>query len=390
MLNIILFGPPGSGKGTQSQLLQQQYQLNYISTGEALRHEIKTQSQLGIKAKAVIESGGLVDDEIIVQIIRNNLQSGMQGDGFLFDGFPRTYVQAYILDGLFTRLHTNLSKIFILDVPDEICHQRLLQRANEQNRSDDKEDVIRKRLEEYHQKTKPLLEFYQSTGKVVKIDGLGSEQEVFARINDHISAELKQKPVNIILFGYPGAGRGTQATKLAERFNLQVLSTGQLLQKSIEQNTPLSSKIKPFLEKGLLVPDELVIRLIEKELLNKDRPQRGFIFKGYPRTFVQAYILDGILKKTGQSVNCVVNLQTPMLELVKRLDARAHTKEKMPYDGNAASIVARLEEHAHRTEPVLEYYAQQGLVINVDGDGSVDEVFKRLQEPVLKTLGGLR
>lgn len=390
MLNIILFGPPGSGKGTQSKLLQQQYQLNYISTGEALRKEMKAASLLGQKAKAVIEAGGLVDDEIIVQIIRNNLQSGMEGDGFLFDGFPRTYVQAYILDGLFTRLHTSLSKIFILDVPDAVCHQRLLQRAQEQNRSDDKEDVIRRRLEEYHQKTKPLLEFYESTGKVVKINGLGTEQEVFSRINDHIAAEINQRPVNIILFGYPGAGRGTQAAKLAEKFNLKVLSTGVLLQQSVKNKDGLSIKIAPFLEKGLLVPDELVIRLIEKELPENNQQYRGFIFKGYPRTFVQAYILDGILKKIGQSVGCVINLQTPMLELVKRLDARAHTSGKMPYDGNAASIVGRLEEHAKRTEPVLEYYAQQGLVVNIDGTGNEDVVFNRLQDPVLKTLRGMR
>ena len=99
MLNLILFGPPGAGKGTQSELLMQCYNLNYISTGEVLRNEIKAGSKLGLKAKAIIDAGGLVDDEIIVQIIGNALRAENRSDGFLFDGFPRTYVQAYILDG---------------------------------------------------------------------------------------------------------------------------------------------------------------------------------------------------------------------------------------------------------------------------------------------------
>ena len=127
MLNIILFGPPGAGKGTQSEMLMKRYNLNYISTGEVLREEIRKQTPLGMKAKAIIESGGLVDDEIIVQIMGNFMRGVNKAEGFLFDGFPRTYVQAYILDGLLNRLQTSLTRIFILDVPDEVCLGRLLQ-----------------------------------------------------------------------------------------------------------------------------------------------------------------------------------------------------------------------------------------------------------------------
>ncbi|PKP54051.1 MAG: adenylate kinase [Bacteroidetes bacterium HGW-Bacteroidetes-1] len=390
MLNLILFGPPGAGKGTQSEMLMSRYNLNYISTGEALRNEIKEGSPLGLKAKTIIESGGLVDDEIIVQIIGNALSGGMRSEGFLFDGFPRTYVQAYILDGLFTRLQTSLTRIFILEVDEKECTKRLLQRATEQNRSDDNALVIKRRLQEYHQKTLPLLEFYESTGILTPINGLGTSEEVFDRINNHISEELNRRPANVILFGYPGAGRATQAARLASDFNLRCISTGELLQEEVQNNGALAHKIIPFLNNGLLVPDEMVIRLIEKKLKDTDGTGRGYVFKGYPRTLVQAYILDGLLKKQGTSISCVINLKVPVLELIRRLDARSHTPSKMPYDGSAATIVARLEEHEQRTEPVLDYYHQQNQVIEIDGTGADEVVYNRLQEPVLRAIKNMK
>ncbi len=390
MLNLILFGPPGAGKGTQSQMLMSRYNLNYISTGEALRSEIKAGSSLGLKAKNIIESGGLVDDEIIVQIIGNALNAGQRSEGFLFDGFPRTYVQAYILDGLFTRLQTSLTRIFILEVPDEECTKRLLQRAKEQDRSDDNETVIKRRLQEYHQKTLPLLEFYESAGILTRINGMGSAKDVFERINKHITEELNRRPANIILFGYPGAGRATQAARLAKDFNLGIISTGELLQEEVKTKGSLSSKITPYLEKGLLVPDELVIRLIEKRLKETGGTGRGFVFKGYPRTLVQAYILDGLLKKQGTAISCVINLKVPVLELIRRLDARGHTDKRMPYDGSAATIVARLEEHQQRTEPVLEYYREQNQVIDIEGTGADETVYERLREPVTRAIKNLK
>lgn len=390
MLNFILFGPPGAGKGTQSELLMQRYNLNYISTGEVLRNEIKQGTTLGLKAKSIIESGGLVDDEIIVQIIGNFIRGETKADGFLFDGFPRTYVQAYILDGLLTRLQTSLTRIFILEVPDEECTRRLLQRAHEQNRADDNEQVIGRRLEEYHKKTLPLLEFYENSGIVARISGIGSTLEVFARIDRQMEIELSRRRTNLILFGFPGSGRATQARKLAEALQLCVISTGELLQAERRSGSATGAELDRYLENGLLVPDEIVIRLIEKRLREEEGTNRGYIFKGYPRTFVQAYILDGLLRKQGSSISAVINLNVPHLELVRRLDARSRTDAQMPYDVSASAIVGRLEEHEKRTLPVLDYYNDQGLVIEIDGTGSPDEVAGRLMEPVLKTIKRLK
>lgn len=390
MLNIILFGPPGAGKGTQSELLMQRYNLNYISTGEVLRNEIRQGTILGMKARSIIESGGLVDDEIIVQIIGNFIRSEKQAEGFLFDGFPRTYVQAYILDGLLTRLQTSLTRIFILDVTDEECTRRLLQRAKEQNRADDNEQVITRRLGEYHKKTLPLLGFYESSGIVTHISGLGTTAEVFSRINQQMEQELSQRRTNLILFGYPGSGRATQARKLAEALQLNVISTGELLQEERKSGSATGCELDRYLDNGLLVPDEIVVRLIEKKLREESNTNRGWIFKGYPRTLVQAYILDGLLRKQGSAISAVINLQVPHLELVRRLDARSRTNARMPYDISATTIVARLEEHENRTLPVLDYYAGQNPVINVNATGAPDDIFNTLLEPVLKAVKRLK
>lgn len=390
MLNLILFGPPGAGKGTQSDLLMSRYHLNYLSTGDALRREIKIGSTLGLKARSIIEAGGLVDDEIIVQIIGNALTGSESSDGWLFDGFPRTYVQAYMLDGLFTRLHTSLNRIFILEVPDDECVKRLLQRATEQGRSDDNEAVIQRRLQEYHQKTLPLLEFYGEAGILTRINGLGTTEEVFDRINQQISEDLKQRTANVILFGYPGSGRATQASRLAADFNLTIVSTGELLQQEVRTAGSLAAEVAPLLEKGLLVPDEIVIRLIEKKLKQTEGLGRGYIFKGYPRTLVQAYILDGLLRKQGSSVSCVINLKVPVFELIRRLDARSRTTSSMPYDSSAATIVARLQEHEERTEPVLDYYASRQQVISLDAKAAPNLVYEAVKDQVSKAIRSLR
>ncbi|MFN3557271.1 MAG: adenylate kinase [Bacteroidales bacterium] len=390
MLNIILFGPPGAGKGTQSHMLMQKYNLTYISTGELLRKEIREGTPIGKKVKERIEGGGLADDEIIVKLINKAIQNHEGSDGFLFDGFPRTYVQAYILDGLFIRLQRSLTRIFILEISDEECTQRLLQRAKEQDRKDDNEVVIKKRLQEYHQKTLPVLDFYKNSGLLTYVDGTGTSEQIFSRIKKHIDEDLKKKFINVVMFGYPGAGMTTQANRLAEEFDLTCISTRELLQQEVKEQTSIGQQIQPYMDKGLLLPDEIVIRLIEKRLQQTHGNGRGYVFKGYPRTLVQAYILDGILKKKGLSIDCVINLNVNYIELMKRLDMRSRTQSKMPYDSSASTIVSRLEEHEQHSEAVLEYYRQHNQVIDIDGVGEIDEVYERLREPILKASRNLR
>src|SRR5512137_1417087 len=171
MLNVALFGPPGAGKGTQSESLVEEFNLFYISTGDLLRKEIAAETKLGLEARSIIASGGLVSDEIIVQIIEKTITEHPDSNGFLFDGFPRTYIQAYILEGLMLKLNTSLTCLISLSVPEEQSVARLLKRGITSGRSDDNEKVIRNRLREYNEKTLPVLQFYKDKGIFAEVDG---------------------------------------------------------------------------------------------------------------------------------------------------------------------------------------------------------------------------
>ncbi len=377
MLNIALFGPPGAGKGTQSEFLTKKYNLFYISTGDLLRKEMAGKTRLGLEAQSIIASGGLVPDEIIVQIIEKTITENQGSNGFLFDGFPRTYIQAYILEGLMIKLNTSLNCLISLNVPEEVSVERLLNRGLTSGRSDDNEQVIRNRLKEYNEKTLPVLQFYKDRGIYMEVDGTTGIEDVHAQITQIIRHELSKSLFNIVLFGYPGSGRGSQGNALAKHFGLEYVATGPMLDLEIKLNTETGKKITALYENGQLVPDEIVVQLIEKKL-TESKDVKGFIFKGFPRTLVQSYILDGLLKKHGSSISQIIEIEVPTLELISRLDARSKTEGCMPYDNSTARIVKRLQEHETKTVPVIEKYKQLHGVTKVDGLGTFNEVFERI------------
>ncbi len=381
MLNIALFGPPGAGKGTQSEKLLKKYNLTYISTGDMLRSEIAEGSPLGLEAKSIIARGGLVSDELIVRIIEKKIKKNPNSKGILFDGFPRTTVQAYILEGLLLKLNTSLDCMVSLEVPQKELIQRLLLRAKTSGRSDDSLEVIKVRLKEYDEKTKPVADFYDKRGKYFKVNGVGKIDDIFDNIVDVIEANRKKEFTNIVLLGKPGSGKGTQGKMLADKHNLVYISTGKLLRKEIADGTAIGRQVAPFMEKGEIVPDEIPIKLIEQQL--EANPQaNGFVFKGFPRTIVQAYILDGLLKRVGMSVSGMIEIRLPTLKAIKRLSARAKTDRKRAYDERTELIVHRLEQYEEKTVPVIDYYKKQKKFYSVKGEGTEKEVFDRLSEMV--------
>jgi adenylate kinase len=242
------------------------------------------------------------------------------------------------------KLNTSLSCLISLEVDEETSIGRLLERGRTSGRTDDNETVIRNRLREYSEKTLPVLDFYREKGNYQRVNGNQSIENVAADIRAIIRDELAKHLVNVVVFGYPGSGRGSQSEALARKYGLEYVATGPLLDQEIKAGTPIGRKIVALYESGQLVPDEIVVQLIEKKL-ERSREVKGFIFKGFPRTLVQSYILDGLLRKVGSSISRSIEIQVPMLELIKRLDERSRTERCMPYDNATAKIVQRLAEH---------------------------------------------
>lgn len=191
MFNIILFGPPGSGKGTQSEKLIAAYGLKHLSTGDLLRSEIAAKTPLGLEAKSIMDRGQLVPDEVVVGMISSALENNPQAKGFLFDGFPRTVAQSEALDKLLSLKNSEIGVVLALDVSEEELVSRLLNRGLTSGRSDDtNEAVIRARITEYKNKTSVVAEHYDKTGKVVKVPGEGTVDEIFSALCSEIDRRL--------------------------------------------------------------------------------------------------------------------------------------------------------------------------------------------------------
>ena len=189
MFNFILFGPPGSGKGTQSEKLVFKYNLKHLSTGDLLRSEIQKQTLLGLEAKKIMDKGELVPDEVVIGMISEALKANSNSNGFLFDGFPRTEAQAMALDKLLLQHQTSINVVLALKVSEEQLVKRLLHRGITSGRSDDlNEEVVRARIIEYHKKTSVVAEYYDRFGKVVYVKGEGSVEEIFNNLTCEIDA----------------------------------------------------------------------------------------------------------------------------------------------------------------------------------------------------------
>lgn len=183
MINIVLFGKPGAGKGTQAAFLKSEYNLKHISTGDVFRYNIKNKTSLGKLAQEYMDNGDLVPDEVTIKMLRDEVEKNPEAKGFIFDGFPRTVAQAEALDNFLETKDMQINATIALDANDEILIERLLARGKESGRADDQdEEKIRNRFEEYNQKTAPLRSFYEAQGKFFSVDGIGEIEEITERL----------------------------------------------------------------------------------------------------------------------------------------------------------------------------------------------------------------
>lgn len=191
MFNLILFGPPGSGKGTQSEKIVEKFGLIHLSTGNLLRQEITDKTPLGLEAKNFMDKGQLVPDEVVIGMIDSSLEKHADAKGFLFDGFPRTIAQAEALDKLLALKKTGICKVLALEVTEDELVKRLVKRGETSGRSDDtNEEVIRKRFSVYKNETEPVAAYYAAQGKLERLHGEGTVNEIFGKISSCIETDM--------------------------------------------------------------------------------------------------------------------------------------------------------------------------------------------------------
>ncbi|UGS24093.1 adenylate kinase [Flavobacterium channae] len=184
MINIVLFGKPGAGKGTQADFLKHKYNLVHLSTGDIFRFNMKNDTELGKLAKSYIDNGDLVPDEVTINMLQDEVEKNPQAKGFLFDGFPRTIAQAEALDKFLESKNQEITATVALEADDEILVKRLLERGKTSGRADDQdEEKIRNRYQEYNEKTAPLMDFYKAQHKFYAVDGIGTIEEVTERLS---------------------------------------------------------------------------------------------------------------------------------------------------------------------------------------------------------------
>ncbi len=181
-LNVLMLGPQGAGKGTQAKRISVEYAVPHVASGEILRAEMAAGTELGLRVKDVYDRGDLVSDDLMIELIHNRLEQPDTESGFILDGFPRTTVQAEALDSILADIGRAFSVVFALQISDEVAFERLRRRAAIEGRADDNDTAIRRRLDNYHRETEPLIEYYRVRGNLVPIHGDGSENQVFAEI----------------------------------------------------------------------------------------------------------------------------------------------------------------------------------------------------------------
>ena len=186
-MKLILFGPPGAGKGTQANFIADKYNVAHISTGDVLREAVKNETEVGLHAKSFMDKGELVPDSVVIEIIKQKLAS-LNDMRFMLDGFPRTVPQAEALDDMLSELGVKLDVVVFLDVDDEEVVKRIMKRQELENRQDDSEDVVRNRLNVYREQTSPLGDFYNQKEILKKIDGIGSVEDISGRIDEVLLA----------------------------------------------------------------------------------------------------------------------------------------------------------------------------------------------------------
>ncbi|KAJ8301006.1 hypothetical protein KUTeg_022525 [Tegillarca granosa] len=370
---IFVVGGPGSGKGTQCDKIVKNFGYTHLSTGDLLREEVASGSARGKELTATMEHGELVPLDVVLQLLKEKMVAkATTSKGFLIDGYPRELDQGK----RFENEVTECQFVLYFEVSDDTMTKRLLGRALTSGRVDDNEETIKKRLKTFHDITTPVIDYYQKKDKVRKINAEGGVDDVFVEVEKLFTDASVLKNCKVIFVVVRVVVKVTQCDQIVQKYGYTHLSTGDLLREEVASGSELGKELSQIMEKGQLVPLDVVLKLLKNAMISKASTSKGFLIDGYPREMEQGVRFE----KEVTECSFVLCFDVSDETMTKRLLNRALTSGRA--DDNEETIKKRLKTFHDITTPVIQHYEKQNKVkkIKAEMDTKIEEVFAEVQK----------
>ncbi|KAI9188620.1 adenylate kinase-domain-containing protein, partial [Polychytrium aggregatum] len=387
---IFVLGGPGSGKGTQCAILAKQFRLAHLSAGDLLRHEVETGSVVGQQASGLMKEGKIVPMEITISLLRKAMIEHFNTIGFLIDGFPRALDQAIE----FERTVGPCKKVLFYNCPLDVLEQRLLERGKTSGRADDNIDTIKKRFVTFENQSMPVVQHYESVGKLVKISSIPTIDEVYEFTKRALADVL---PINHPNIEVLDPEKERRCSRLAQEFGLIHLSTGDLLREEVQKGSETGLKADAIMKEGKMVPMvptdkqhrsrisvELILLVSQSLILSllRNRIQEnqtapGFLIDGFPRSMEQAVEFERMIGRG----RVALSFSCPLDVLERRLLERGKTSGRA--DDNIDTIKKRFITFQEETVPVMKYFKDDRRVVEITSVGTIDEVYEQARTSFL-------
>ncbi|CAD8178010.1 unnamed protein product [Paramecium octaurelia] len=375
---IFILGGPGSGKGTQCEKMVKDYCFLHISTGDLLRAERQKGGPDAEELENIMREGKLVPSDTLVKLIKKEIESFGNTGRYILDGFPRSQDNWES----WTRIignSVNARFLLMFECSEAVMEQRLLKRGETSGRADDNAETIKKRFATFMNETQPVVAAFEKKNMVVKVSAEATPDEVYENVKKQLTnkgVQPQKRPEVLFVLGGPGSGKGTQCARIAKDFQYVHLSTGDLLREEQKKEGPMQAELKAIMEAGKLVPSDLVVKLMKKELLR--RQFRGkYLLDGFPRNQENIDSWNKILAPL-VDVNCLLYFECSDAEMTKRLLERAKTSGRA--DDNEETIKKRLNTFHSETKPVLGVFKDQNKLKVINSEQLVDVVYSNVKK----------